>query len=323
MRCVFGPVQSRRLGRSLGIDIIPHKTCNWNCAYCQLGRTAPVTNTRLEYYPTDVLAFEIRRALRTIGGEIDWITFVGSGEPTLHSRIGKLIRDVKELTDTPVAVITNGSLLQLATVAEDLRVADAVLPSLDAGSDLLYRMINRPHPQVSYDLYRRGLIEFRQTYGGKLWIEVMLVAGLNDDERALAELSIALREISPDEVHISTPFRVPAEAWVRGPSNESIALANTLFGEKTRVLIPAVGYASFGHDDPVEEIVEVLFRHPMSDQELRSTLMRSVEDVELGLRRLSQDGRVQQVLRDGTLYWCPAPGHYLFSKDDREKCSRS
>ncbi len=123
---VFGPVQSRRLGRSLGVDVVPQKTCNWNCVYCQLGRTVPVTNVRREYRSTQILASDIRKPLQNCREELDWITFAGSGEPTLHVDIGRLIREVKEMTDTPVAVITNGSLLYLQEVARDLAAADAV-----------------------------------------------------------------------------------------------------------------------------------------------------------------------------------------------------
>lgn len=144
MAYVFGPVHARRLGRSLGVDLVPQKTCNWNCVYCQLGRTVPVTNVRREYRCTQILLSNIRKALRNCREEIDWITFVGSGEPTLHIDIGRLIREVKEITDAPVAVITNGSLLHLPEVARDLAAADAVLPSLDAGDESLYRAINRP-----------------------------------------------------------------------------------------------------------------------------------------------------------------------------------
>jgi len=319
---IFGPVQSRRLGRSLGIDVIPQKTCNWNCVYCQLGRTTPVTNIRREYCPTDALGAEIREALRTLDGKVDWITFVGSGEPTLHIQIGELIRTVKNLTDIPVAVITNGSLLYDPAVASDLQMADAVLPSLDAGNEPLFRTINRPHPQVRYDRYRHGLLEFRQSYKGLFWLEVMLIAGLNDDERSLTELSSALSEIAPDEVHVSTPFRVPAEAWVKEPRPERIALAKRILGERTRVLMPAAADPMLGNDDPLEKIVAVILRHPLPDHELRSALERCLIEPEQGVKRLVQDSRVHQVYWDGALFWCPAGGDYRHSNGGVARCKR-
>ena len=162
MKYVFGPVPSRRLGQSLGIDTIPLKTCNWNCVYCQLGRTRPLINERKNYYPPDEIAAEVREALQAHQpGEIDWVTFVGSGEPLLHASTGWLIREVKHITDLPVAVITNGTLLYLPEVREELIVADAVLPTIDAGTEELYRRINRPHPQFTFNRLVEGLIAFR------------------------------------------------------------------------------------------------------------------------------------------------------------------
>ncbi len=169
MKYVFGPVPTRRLGQSLGIDPVPLKTCNWNCIYCQLGRTRPVTNERKAFFTEEDIIEDVEKALQTHKpGEIDWITFVGSGETTLHSGIGSLIRKVKRLTSIPVAVITNGSLLYLQELRQELYAADAVLPSLDAGNEELYLKINRPHPDITYDRTIDGLIKFSQEYDGKL-----------------------------------------------------------------------------------------------------------------------------------------------------------
>ena len=187
MTYVFGPVPSRRLGQSLGIDPIPQKTCNWNCVYCQLGRSTPMTNERREYIPPDAILAEVTQALRSHSpGEIDWVTFVGSGEPTLHSGLGEMIRRVKACTSLPVAVITNGALLYLPEVRADLVLADAVLPTLDAGSADLYRKINRPWPELTFERVVDGLLAFRADYTGKLWVEVMLVRGMNDSEDGIA-----------------------------------------------------------------------------------------------------------------------------------------
>ena len=164
---VYGPVPSRRLGQSLGVDPIPLKTCNWNCVYCQLGRTMPLTNERRAYFPRSDILAEVKDSLDAHpDNEIDWITFVGSGEPTLHTGIGWLIRKVKDISDLPVAVITNGALLYLPEVRQELLAADAVLPSLDAGKSWLYRKINRPHPEISFERLLNGLAAFRGEYSG-------------------------------------------------------------------------------------------------------------------------------------------------------------
>lgn len=186
MKYVFGPVPSRRLGRSLGIDTIPLKTCNWNCVYCQLGRSRPLKNKRQVYVPPERILADVELALTPHKpGEIDWVTFVGSGEPALHIDLGWLIRKVKELTPLPVAVITNGSLLYLPEVREELSAADAILPTLDAGNARLYHKLNRPYPDITYKRLVDGLIAFRKEYRGKFCVEVMLVRGLNDTEEAL------------------------------------------------------------------------------------------------------------------------------------------
>lgn len=168
MKYVFGPVPSRRLGQSLGIDPVPLKTCNWNCVYCQLGRSLPLTNERREYVPRENIIVEVEQALASHQpGEIDWVTLIGSGETTLPASIGWLIRQVKSLTPLPVAVITNGSLLYLPEMRLELSPADAVLPSLDAGNARLYRKINRPHPEASFKRLLEGLVAFRPVLAPK------------------------------------------------------------------------------------------------------------------------------------------------------------
>ena len=203
MKFVFGPVPSKRLGQSLGIDPIPLKTCNWNCVYCQLGRTRPVVLKRSNWVDPETILAQVRDALRDHGpGEIDWVTFVGSGEPALHLGLGDMIREIKRLTHIPVAVITNGSLLYLPEVREALLAADAVMPTLDAGNAELYRRINRPHPEITYERLLDGLLEFRECYTGKLWPEVMLVQGLNDDMKKglVSKLNRAfMNGLSPEE----------------------------------------------------------------------------------------------------------------------------
>ncbi|HIE57985.1 MAG TPA: radical SAM protein, partial [Anaerolineales bacterium] len=181
MKYVFGPVPSRRLGQSLGIDPVPLKTCNWNCVYCQLGRSKPMTNERKDFFPVEEILAEVEEALAVHQpGEIDWVTFVGSGETTLNASIGALIRAVKTLTPLPVAVITNGALLYQPQVRAELVAADAVMPSFDAGNPQLYRRINRPHPDLTYERLLNGLLAFREKYEGHLWVEVMLIKDLND-----------------------------------------------------------------------------------------------------------------------------------------------
>jgi wyosine [tRNA(Phe)-imidazoG37] synthetase (radical SAM superfamily) len=313
MRYVFGPVPSRRLGQSLGIDPIPLKTCNWNCVYCQLGRTRPLTNERKDYFPPQAILAEVQEALNAHApGEIDWVTFVGSGEPTLHASLGWLIRQVKALTDLPVAVITNGSLLYLPEVREELAAADAVLPTLDAGTPALYRQINRPHPELTFARLREGLIAFRREYHGKLWLEVMLVRDLNDTEAALRDIAAALRQIRPDAVHLNLPTRPPAEPWVQPADKAGLMRATAILGDIAKVVHPATGnFDLSGSASIVEAVVGIITRHPMRQAELEQALARwAPEQINQALAELEASGQAQVVERYGTRFWSAGPAYY-------------
>jgi wyosine [tRNA(Phe)-imidazoG37] synthetase (radical SAM superfamily) len=313
MNYVFGPVPSRRLGQSLGIDTIPLKTCNWNCVYCQLGRTMPLTNERHEYVPVKDILLEVEQVLRSrVNGGIDWVTFVGSGEPTLHSKIGELIRSVKNMTSLPVAVIINGSLFYLPEVRAELSIADAILPTLDAGTPELYRKINRPHPQITFERLVNGLIAFREEYRGKLWVEVMLVRGLNDTPQALENIAKILQRVKPDAVHINLPTRPPVETWVQPPDDEGLMRAISILGNTAEVVHPAEGsFDLSGYANVVDAIVGIITRHPMRQDELERSLHRwSLKDVNNALEDLKNSGRAQIVERLGIRFWSAAPSIY-------------
>ncbi len=320
MKYVFGPVPSRRLGQSLGIDPIPLKTCNWNCVYCQLGRTMPLTNERREYVLDENILFEMEQVLRSrANGGIDWVTFVGSGEPTLHSYLGEIIRRVKTLTALPVAVITNGSLLYLPEVRQELSVVDAVLPTLDAGMAELYRKINRPYPDITFERLVEGLVAFRREYRGKLWVEVMLVRGLNDSSQALAEIAGILEKVRPDAVHINLPTRPPAEIWVQPPDEDGLMRAISILGNIAEVVHPAEGtFDLSGYENVVDAVIGIITRHPMRQDELERALNRwSSGAVSEALANLEASGRTQIVERYGTRFWASAASHHVHPAPER------
>lgn len=313
MNHVFGPVSSRRLGRSLGIDPVPSKTCNFNCVYCQLGRTHPFTTRRHAFFAATELFAEIATAIAEHEpGEIDWITFVGSGETTLFSRLGCLIDMVRSITDLPIAVITNGSLLGAAKMRRELASADAVLPSLDAGNEVLFRRINRPHPSLRFDDFVEGLERFRGGFAGRLWVEVMLVQGLNDGDRALTEIAAIVDRIRPDEVHLSVPTRPPAEPWVAPPDEAALQRAAEILGGSTRVLRPVdVAASPEAHDDLIATVQAVVSRHPLREAELVALLERwRPGRAAIALARLRDSGRFQIVDRFGESFWCSREGIY-------------
>ncbi len=311
--CVFGPVPSRRLGRSLGIDPVPLKTCNWNCVYCQLGRSVPVINNRREYLPSGEIVEEVRRVLRIQPeDEIDWVTFLASGEPTLHAGLGRLIRQVKALTHIPVAVITNGALLYRPEVQDDLMAADAVLPSLDAGTPALYRAINRPHPECTFDRLVNGLLSFRRAYKGKMWVEVMLIKGLNDAEDALRDIARVLSRLQPDQVHLTTPVRPPAEPWVEPPDEQGVQRARSVLGDWVHPERPLSGKAKLSGSDSLTDAVEAaVSRHPMTEEELMRTLPAwPPEEVAQALVQLLDSRRLQVVNRYGRRFWTSGQARY-------------
>ena len=313
MNYIFGPVPTRRLGQSLGIDPVPLKTCNWNCVYCQLGRSIPMVNERKDFFPADEILAEVKNALLSHQpGEIDWVTFVGSGETMLYASLGLLIREVKKLTRLPVAVITNGSLLSKREVRQELLAADAVLPSLDAGTPELYQRINRPYPGLSFESFLDGLISFSEEYQGNLWVEVMLVKDLNDTEDQLSSIASVLKRIKPDEIHIMQPTRPPVETWVKPPSDDGLRRALDILGDTARVIHPASGsYDLSGGKTIVEAVVGIVTRHPMREEELVETLKNLTPgDVTATLSTLAESDKLQVVERNGVRYWSASPSYY-------------
>jgi wyosine [tRNA(Phe)-imidazoG37] synthetase (radical SAM superfamily) len=244
---------------------------------------------------------------------IDWITFVGSGEPLLHSELGAMIRAVKQMTGIPVALVTNGSFLCRASVREEISEADAVLPTLDAGSPGLFREINRPHPDFSLEMQVEGLAAFSRSYPGRLWVETVLVRGLNDTRRALEDLEAMMRYIGPDEIHLSLPERPPAEPWVRPAGGDALMRAVDLLGPTARILQPAPGtFQPAPGADLSDAIAAALARHPMREDELIRILEHrwGAERITGSLADLARKGQARVVTRHGRRFWTASRGRY-------------
>jgi len=281
---VYGPVPSRRLGRSIGVSPIPAKTCTYSCVYCQLGRTDHLQVKRCSFFPKEDILEDLSKVVAQ--SEADYITFVGDGEPTLNQDLGWLIRKTKELWQIPVAVITNGSLLFLKEVRSELNAADVVLPTLDAGDEETFRLINRPHRQIKFAEMTEGLINFRQEYSGQFWLEVMLVKGLNDYPEALQSIRKAINLIRPDRIYVSIPIRPPAEKWVEPPEPDKVLAAQRILGNVEYIIEKETG--DFGINefkDAHEAILETAYRHP-----LREAQALTIEN------RFQQDGTLQNMI---------------------------
>ncbi|MDA8162364.1 MAG: radical SAM protein [Desulfobacteraceae bacterium] len=221
MKYCFGPVPSRRLGLSLGVDILPLKTCNLNCIYCELGPGAKYTCERGDYAPVELIKRDLESAVSG-AGEFDTLTFTASGEPTLHLRLGEMLSFAKTLTDRPLAVLTNATLLSDPAVREELAQADILLPSLDSVIPGRFRKINRPAPCVRIEGVIDGLIKLKKETGAVMWLEVLFVRGVNDLDEDVVALKEAIAAIRPDKVQINTVSRPPAERWPAPVSEERL-----------------------------------------------------------------------------------------------------
>ncbi|MGB7911008.1 MAG: radical SAM protein, partial [Desulfobaccales bacterium] len=268
---LFGPVPSRRLGRSLGVDLVPRKTCPFDCIYCEVGPTSNQTETRLDYGAEAIVA-ELTAYLEGGAPELDFITLAGSGEPTLNRGLGSIIRRLKELTAIPVAVLTNGALLHLPEVRRELKYADLVLPSLDAAREQAFKYVNRPLPGYPLSRLLEGLEAFRREYPGRIWLEVLLLKGLNDSEEDLEALRSALRTLAPDKVQLNTMVRPGSSGQAQPLAFEDLAaIASSLAGEVQVIAsYEGPGQAAAAADDAT--LVAMLARRPMTAADLAGVL---------------------------------------------------
>ncbi len=294
LKYVFGPVPSRRLGRSLGVSPIPKKTCNYSCVYCQLGRTDKMTNTRREYFPLEEILEEFDQCLGDLE-RCDVVSIVGEGEPTLYSRLGELIVGIQQRTDKPVAVITNAALMGDPDVRAELRYADIVLPSLDSYDAESWHRIDRPHGHLDYDEMMEGLDLFTNTFTGQIYMEIMLMKGMNDSREDLEKFGAILKRLHYDRLYINTPVRPPAEPDVSVSTPETIALATELLGG---ISIDALASGSFFSEikDDYEAILSIIGRHPMNQHEIGGFLAsRKNPNPAALLEKLSHDPAVTPV----------------------------
>jgi wyosine [tRNA(Phe)-imidazoG37] synthetase (radical SAM superfamily) len=304
-RHLYGPVPSRRLGRSLGVDLVPLKTCTYDCVYCQLGRTTNKTVKREEYIRVDDVIDELKRKLDT-GALYDYITFAGSGEPTLNARIGDLVRRIKRLTLIPVAVLTNGSLLWMPEVRESLLAADLVLPSLDAGDEELFRYVNRPHPGIAFDRMVDGLAEFTRHFTGSLWLEVFLLGGVTGMTAEVKKIAALTERIRPARIQLNTVARPPAEEFAFAVPDDQMERFRKLFPEKTDVVFeagPRSPPASLTGKVTDADILALLSRRPCAVQGISTGLGMNASEAAKRLHRLSQKGAVTLVRKDGTVFY--------------------
>ncbi|MBN1498058.1 MAG: radical SAM protein [Spirochaetes bacterium] len=304
MRNVFGPVPSRRLGRSLGIDLVPFKTCTYDCAYCQLGRTTNRTMGRKEWFPLDDIMCEVEEKLSS---KPDYITLSGSGEPTLYTRLGDLVEGIRSITSIPIAILTNGSLLWDTEVRRQITGAQLVVPSLDAGDDILFQKVNRPHPAISFEQMVGGIADFRREYRGTLWLEVFILGGLTSLPEEAMKIAALANKIAPDRVQLNTVTRPPAEDWaVRVPEAAMRELA-LLFDPPAEII---ADYRKESTNDAFtatrESVLETIRRRPCSVEDIAGGLGIHRHEALKHIEELITQGQIEKTRSGETVYYrCP------------------
>ncbi len=308
MGAVFGPVPSRRLGRSLGVDVVPFKTCTYDCIYCQLGPTTCKTLERGPWVDPVAVAAEVAEAAQR---GCDVVTLSGSGEPTLLAPLGELVARVKAATDVPLAILTNGSLLWREDVRRDVARADVLIPSLDAPDAATFQAVNRPHPAIGFDAMLGGLVAARQAFGGEYRLEVMLLAGVTDTDAALEGLARCVDRIAPDRVQLNTVARPPATDDARAVPLERLRQAAELFSPPTDVIADLPGPATTRRRAARRrDVLALLRRRPCTLEDVAAGLDVHPNEAVKYLDDLAAAGLVETRLMAGARYYraSRAPG---------------
>ena len=303
---LFGPVPSRRLGMSLGVDLIPHKVCSFNCVYCECGRTTTHTNERKEYVPVDNVLKELKHFFAN-NPEPEYITFSGAGEPTLNSHIGNVLEFIKmNWPDIPVAVLTNGSLFSDINVRKELLKADVVLPSLDAATDKTFRKINRPFRNLDIETYIQGLIDFRKEFPGEIWLEILILPGYNDDIDNLSALKESLVKIKPDRIQLNTLDRPGTVENLRPATKTDLEQIVHFWKLKNvEIITPAPerkDVKSYRRD--VENaIMETVSRRPCTIHDLEKVLGIHMNEINKYLGVLEDEGKIETARQERGVFY--------------------
>jgi wyosine [tRNA(Phe)-imidazoG37] synthetase (radical SAM superfamily) len=303
MNYVFGPVHSRRLGLSLGVDPVQDKTCTLDCVYCQLGATALKTFKRGIFVPARAVLDEVRSVIDS-GKKIDYITFSGTGEPTLNIELGSMISEIKAMSTVPIAVITNSTFIHLEDVRADLMQADLVIPSVDAVNQQVFENINRPHSGINLKQLLNGLETFSHTYTGRLWVEVMLVKGINDTSEELQALANYLNRLGCEKIQINTVTRPPAESNCAAVGDDVLNHAQDLFGSRSEIIGSTRQTCNAAdNNDPCTRIHALVRSHPCTLTQLCSTLGLSNTQAEKALHILIDRQTVEKAGHGSKIFY--------------------
>ncbi|MHC5061427.1 MAG: radical SAM protein [Planctomycetota bacterium] len=299
---LFGPVPSRRLGLSLGVDIIPMKTCTQNCVYCQLGQDGAQTLERKPYVPIEAVLGELRERIAS-GLRADYITLSGGGEPTLNSQINEIIEGIKEITTIPVALITNGTLFTDPAVRADCANADVVLPSLDAGDQATFARINCPHQQINFGSFVEGLCRFRAEYKGKIWLEVFFCEGINTSHREIEKIRAAVLLIGPDKIQLNTAIRPTVDKSVVRVNPDRLRAIATRLGPGAEIIADFSSTDGDNAEADWSNILDMLRRRPCTLGDICKGLALAENDVNRYLTHLAETGAIISETVDGVVFF--------------------
>ena len=302
MSYVFGPVPSRRLGLSLGIDLIPPKTCTYDCLYCQAGKTTHSTLNEESFVPPDKVINELKDVLKKVRPDI--ITLAGSGEPTLHSEIDRIISSIKEITDIPIALLTNGSLLWRKEVRDRVFGVHIIMPTLSTVFEDTFRTIHRPCKELSISRIITGLKELRKEYNGLIHLEIVLLSGINDSRKELEGLRSEIEEISPDKIQLNTVVRPPSDPRALHIDMEKLEEIKAFFGEKADIIAAApLKKGSGNYNSHIETITGMAKRRPVTAADIADVLNVTGKEIERLLKGLLIKGIIRKQEHGGKIFY--------------------
>ena len=319
-RYLFGPVPSRRFGRSLGVDLTPYKTCSLDCIFCQLGRTTKKTVARKEYVPTDIVLSELKEWLNE-DGEADYITLSGSGEPTLHSCFGEVLEFIRANSKIPAVLLSNGTMLHLPEVRDAANCANIVKCSLSAWNQASYEWVNRPHPQLRFDRLIKGQKDFREQFKGQLWMEIFLIAGINSIPANVQEIADLAKEIGPDRIQLNTAIRPPAEDYATALSEKRMESLTGLFYPSAEIIAEFKAKYSNHVRANQETILSMLQRRPCTADQISDVFDMHLNEVSKYLGKLIRTGQIHSDLKKRDVYYSAVSRKEKITENAKEKAT--
>lgn len=312
---IFGPVPSRRLGLSLGVDLIPSKTCTFDCLYCEVGRTTDRTIQTRPYVPVSEILEQLRRKLLVCSPDI--ITLAGSGEPTLHSEIDRIIRGIREITDTRVAVLTNGSLFWNKEIRDRVLDADIIMPTLSSAFGQTFGRIHRPHPDIHLSAVVQGLRALRMDYKGRIFLEVVFLAGINDTVEEEEALKDVIDTIRPDRIQINTVVRPPSDPRARALDPGQLEKIRLLLGEDAEVIAGTPRHEGGGRaaQSAAEILLDTLKRRPLRAADIVDSLNMDPHEVDDLIKGLMIKGYIRGREHSGEIFYLSNEGGFREEKE--------